>query len=125
MAGRLAGKVALITGASRGLGQYCAIAYAREGAKVAVAARTEDQSQSRFAGTIHETVKLINEAGGEGFAVACNVAKYEEVEAMTKTVLDKWGRIDILMTNAGIQPAGMVSTIPIRHWELEFQINVN
>jgi NAD(P)-dependent dehydrogenase (short-subunit alcohol dehydrogenase family) len=125
MAGRLAGKVAIITGASRGLGRYCAVAYGREGAIVAVAARTEQQGQSRFVGTIHDTAKLVTEAGGEGFPVVCNVGEYESVEAMTKQVLDKYGRIDILMTNAGIQPAGTVSTIPIRHWELEFKINVN
>jgi short chain dehydrogenase len=74
MAGRLAGKVAVITGASRGLGQYCAVAFAKEGAKVVVAARTEQESDPRLPGTIHATVRMVDEAGSEGFPVVCNVA---------------------------------------------------
>jgi NAD(P)-dependent dehydrogenase (short-subunit alcohol dehydrogenase family) len=125
MAGRLAGKVAIITGASRGLGQYCAVEYGKEGATVAVAARTEVESNPRLPGTIHDTARMVTEAGGEGFPVVCNVADYASVEAMVKQVLDKYGRIDILMTNAAVQPPGNVSTIQIRHWELEFRVNVN
>ena len=125
MAGRLAGKVAIITGASRGLGQYCAIGYAREGAKVVVAARTETESDPRLPGTIHDTVKIVEEAGGEGLAVVCNVGDMESVEAMAAKVMDHWGRIDILMTNAAVQPAGFISTIKPKSWELEFNINVH
>ena len=125
MAGRLAGKVAIITGASRGLGQYCAIGYAREGAKVVVAARTETESDPRLPGTIHDTVKMVEEAGGEGLAVVCNVGDMESVEAMAAKVMDHWGRIDILMTNAAVQPAGFISTIKPKSWELEFNINVH
>ena len=68
MAGRLAGKVAIITGASRGLGQYCAVGYGREGARVVVAARTETESDPRLPGTIHDTVKMVEDAGGFGWA---------------------------------------------------------
>src|SRR5580658_632179 len=105
MSGRLAGKVAIITGASRGLGQYCALGYAKEGAKVVVAARTETESDPRLPGTIHDTVKMCEAAGGEALAVVCNVGDEASVEAMAKAVLDHWGRIDILMTNAAVQPA--------------------
>jgi NAD(P)-dependent dehydrogenase (short-subunit alcohol dehydrogenase family) len=125
MAGRLVGKVAVITGASRGLGQYCAIGYAREGAKVVVAARTETESDPRLPGTIHDTVRMVEEAGGQGLAVVCNVGDMESVEAMAAKVLDHWGRIDILMTNAAVQPAGFISTIKPKSWELEFNINVH
>jgi NAD(P)-dependent dehydrogenase (short-subunit alcohol dehydrogenase family) len=125
MAGRLAGKVAIITGASRGLGQYCAVGYAREGAKVVIAARTEVESDPRLPGTIHDTVKMCEEAGGEGFAVVCNVGDMDSVEAMAAKVMDHWGRIDILMTNAAVQPAGFISTIKPKSWELEFNINVH
>jgi NAD(P)-dependent dehydrogenase (short-subunit alcohol dehydrogenase family) len=125
MAGRLAGKVAIITGASRGLGQYCAVGYAREGAKVVIAARTEVESDPRLPGTIHDTVKMCEAAGGEGLAVVCNVGDMESVEAMAQKVLDHWGRIDILMTNAAVQPAGFISTIKPKSWELEFNINVH
>src|SRR5690606_12585479 len=118
MAGRLAGKVAVITGASRGLGQYCAVGYGREGATVVVAARTENEGDSRLPGTIHETVDLVKAAGGDAMAVTCNVADYESVENLAKQVLDRFGRVDVLMTNAAIQPPGRISTIQIKHWEL-------
>jgi NAD(P)-dependent dehydrogenase (short-subunit alcohol dehydrogenase family) len=125
MAGRLAGKVAIITGASRGLGQYCAVAYAKEGAKVVVAARTEQESDPRLPGTIYATAKMVDEAGGEGFPVVCNVADLASVEEMVQKVVARFGRIDILMTNAAVQPPGGISTIQPRHWELEFRVNVN
>jgi NAD(P)-dependent dehydrogenase (short-subunit alcohol dehydrogenase family) len=125
MAGRLKDKVAVITGASRGLGQYCAIGYAGEGAKVAVAARTEEESDPRLPGTIHQTAKMVADAGGEALPVVCNVGDNESVEAMAKAVLDRWGRIDILMTNAAVQPAGFISTMKLKSWELEFNINVH
>jgi citronellol/citronellal dehydrogenase len=125
MAGRLQGKVAIITGASRGLGEYCAVGYGREGATVVIAARTETERDPRLPGTIHHTAKLVEEAGGEAFPVVCNVADNDSVEAMVKQVLDRYGRVDILMNNAAVQPAGFISTIPIRHWELEFRVNVH
>lgn len=125
MAGRLADKVAVITGSSRGLGEYCAVGYGREGAKVVIAARTEQETDPRLPGTIYHTAKLVEEAGGEAFPVVCNVADYASVEEMVKKVLDKYGRIDVLMTNAAVQPPGFISTIQIRHWELEFRVNVH
>lgn len=125
MAGRLAGKVAVITGASRGLGQYCAVGYGSEGATVVVAARTENEGDSRLPGTIHETVDLVKAAGGDAMAISCNVADYESVENLAKQVLDRFGRVDVLMTNAAIQPPGRISTIQIKHWELEFRVNVH
>ena len=125
MAGRLAGKVAIITGASRGLGQFCAVGYAREGARVAIAARTEQQKDPQLPGTIHETAKLVEQAGGEALALSCNVADPESVEQMTQQVLQRWGQIDVLMTNAAVQPPGMISTISLKYWELEFKVNVH
>ncbi|MDA1257608.1 MAG: SDR family NAD(P)-dependent oxidoreductase [Chloroflexi bacterium] len=125
MAGRLEGKIAVITGASRGLGQYCAVQYAKEGAIVVVAARTEQERDPRLPGTIHDTVRMVQEAGGEALAVACNVGDVESIQAMVDTVIGKYGRIDILMNNAAVQPPGFINTIQPRHWELEFKINVH
>lgn len=123
--GRLQGKVAIVTGASRGLGQYCALGYGREGAKVVVAARTEAVTDPRLPGTIYETVRLIEEAGGEALAVSVNVVSAESLEKMAETVLAKYGRIDILMTNAAVQPTGGIAVIKPKSWELEFNINVH
>lgn len=122
---RLQGKVAIVTGASRGLGQYVAEAYAREGAAVVVAARTEEVKDERLPGTIHETVEHITAAGGRALAVRCNVADAAECEAMVRRALDEFGRVDILVNNAAVQPPGRMIDIPSRHWDLEFRVNVN
>jgi NAD(P)-dependent dehydrogenase (short-subunit alcohol dehydrogenase family) len=124
MADRLKGKVCIITGASRGLGQYCAVGYAKEGATVVIAARTEQETDPRLPGTIYHTAELVKEAGGEPFPVVCNVADQESIENMVKQVMEKYGRIDHLMTNAAVQPPGFLSTIQPRHMELEFRVNV-
>ncbi|MDA1001770.1 MAG: SDR family NAD(P)-dependent oxidoreductase [Chloroflexi bacterium] len=125
MAGRLAGKVAIITGASRGLGEYCAIEYGREGATVVIAARTEQVSNPILEGTIYSAAIKVDEVGGEGFPVVCNVADRASVEQMVETVLAKYGRIDILMNNAGVLVPGALSDLQSRHWELQFRVNVN
>jgi len=125
MAGRLQGKICIITGSSRGLGQYCALGYGAEGATVVVAARSEEEKDPRLPGTIYHTAKLIEEAGGSAFPVVCNVADAESIDTMVRQVLDRYGRVDVLMTNAAIQPPGGISTIQPRHWELEFKINVH
>ena len=125
MAGRLDGKVAIITGSSRGLGQYCSIQYAKESAIVVVAARTEQVQNPALSGTIHETARLVEDAGGEAFPVVCNVASTDSIQAMVDAVLARYGRIDILMNNAAVQPPGFMNTIQPRHWELEFRINVH
>ena len=62
--GRLSGKVVIVTGASRGLGQYCAVGYGHEGATVVVAARTDEERNPNLPGTIHATARLVEEAGG-------------------------------------------------------------
>ena len=132
MAGRLAGKVAIVTGASRGLGEYVAVGYAREGAKVVIAARTEKETDPRLPGTIYHTQKLCEEAGGEGFPVVCDVTDNNSVEKMVESVMAKYGQIDVLMTNAAVQPAGLMTPardgfppIKLKSWELEFNINVH
>ena len=119
------GKVAIITGASRGLGQFCAVSYGREGATVVVAARTEEQKDPNLPGTIYETARLVEEAGGRAMPVVCNVADLDSVQAMVEAVLARHGRIDVLMNNAAVQPPGRISTIQPRHWELEFRVNVH
>jgi citronellol/citronellal dehydrogenase len=123
--GRLDGKVAIVTGASRGLGEYCALGFAREGAKVVIAARSTETKDPGLPGTIYSTARLIEEAGGEALPVICNVADAESIESMAEQVIDHWGRIDILMNNAAIQPPGGNVDILPKHWELQFRVNVH
>ncbi len=123
--GRLDGQVAIITGASRGLGQYCALGFAKEGARVAIAARTVEETDARLPGTIYHTAELIIDTGGEALPVICNVADQASIKAMARQVLDRWGRIDILMNNAAIQPPGDNVDIREKHWKLIYNVNVN
>jgi len=97
------GKVAIVTGAGNGLGRSHALALAGRGAKVVIndlgGARDGSGASSDAA---QDVVKLIEEKGGEAFAHGANVAKFDEVEDMVKQTMDKWGRVDILINNAGI-----------------------
>ena len=122
---RLAGKVAIVTGASRGLGESVAGAYAREGAKVVVAARTEEVKDPRLPGTIHETVERIKAAGGDALAVRCNVANVDDCHALVEQTVAAFGRVDILVNNAAVQPPGGFSDMQARHWDLEVKVNLN
>ena len=91
----LTGKVALITGGSSGIGRASAIAFAREGAKVAIASRREQEGE--------ETVRLVKEAGSDGFFVKTDVAKASDVRAMVEKTVQQYGRLDYAFNNAGIE----------------------
>lgn len=97
------GQVAIVTGAGNGLGRSHALELAKRGAKVVVndlgGARDGSGASSEAA---QEVVRLIEEAGGEAIAHGANVAKFDEVEDMVKQAMDKWGRVDVLINNAGI-----------------------
>ena len=94
--GRFDGKVALVTGATRGIGQACAVRLAREGARVAV--------NYRASGDPSATLRLIEEAGGQGFAVRADMRNPNEVVAMVAEAAATGGRLDYLVSNAAINP---------------------
>lgn len=100
MAADLKGKVALVTGGATGMGRAAALEFAGLGAKVAVV------TGSNVAGG-QETVRLIEEQGGEAIFVQCNVTKEADVTAMVAAVVEKWGRIDCAFNNAGVGPDGV------------------
>ena len=97
MAGRLDGKVALVTGGSSGIGRATAQIFAREGAKVVVADVLVEGGE--------ETVRLIKAAGGDAIFVKTDVSRPAEVEAMVKRAVDTYGRLDCAFNNAGIEGA--------------------
>ncbi|MEE8338178.1 MAG: SDR family NAD(P)-dependent oxidoreductase [Dehalococcoidia bacterium] len=120
----LDGKVALVAGASRGIGADMARYLGRAGAKVGVAARTEEVKDRRLPGTIHSVTQEIKDAGGEALAVVLNLRDPESITAAVQAVVDQWGRIDILINNAAIFVPGELETVQERHINLSFDINL-
>jgi 3-oxoacyl-[acyl-carrier protein] reductase len=109
-------KVALVTGASRGIGRDTALALAEAGAKVAVAARNEE----KLAALVGE----IAAAGGTALAVKMDVADAEQVKAGFKQVVEKFGRLDILVNNAAITRDGLAMRMKLEDWETVLRTNL-
>ncbi len=124
MAGPLDGRVAIVTGASRGIGEYVARALAGAGAKVGVAARTEEATDPRLPGTIHSVTEGIRSEGGEALAVRMDMRDPESIQAGVQKVVDEWGGVDILVNNAAILVPGTIETVQERHLDLIWQIDL-
>jgi NADP-dependent 3-hydroxy acid dehydrogenase YdfG len=116
MSERLRGKVALITGASSGIGEAAAIALAKEGAAVAVSGRRRER--------LDELVAQIGAAGGRGLALPSDVSLEAEATGAVQATVAGFGRIDILINSAGVNEAGGVDTLPIELWRKVLDINL-
>src|SRR5712675_3778954 len=102
-------KVALVTGASQGIGRDAALALAEAGAKVAVAARNEEK--------LATLVNEIAAAGGEAFALKMDVADAEQVKAGFKQIIEKFGKLDILVNNAAVTRDGLAMRMKKDAWD--------
>ena len=120
----LDGRVAIVTGASRGIGEYIAQHLARAGAKVAVAARTVEVTDPRLPGTIHTVVEGIKAEGGEALAVRMDVRDTESIDEGVEQVVAEWGKVDILVNNAAILVPGGIEEVKDRHLDLIWQIDL-
>ena len=112
----LAGKVALVTGASRGIGKGCALELAAAGAVVYVTARTTDSGQHPLPGTVGSTAAEITAAGGTATAVACDHRDDDAVWAVFDQIADEHGRLDVLVNNAFAIPDELTAMLPF--WEV-------
>ncbi len=116
MAERLKGKIALVTGAGSGIGRMMALLFAREGASV-VAGDLNNQSNA-------ETIRLLEEQGGTGFAVSLNVTIAQEVQAAVQATLDRFGTLNVLCNNAGVgETHTSILDLEESEWERVFAIN--
>jgi NAD(P)-dependent dehydrogenase (short-subunit alcohol dehydrogenase family) len=119
----LAGTVALVTGASRGVGRAIALALADAGAAVACAARATDAAPLKLPGTVDATVREIAARGGRAVAVPTDLSRAEQVEAMVRATEETFGRVDVLVNNAAITFAGDVE-LPMKRWDLVMDVNL-
>ena len=120
--GQMDGMVAIVTGASRGLGRAIAREYAREGASVAICARR--QSPTGLAGTLEETVMEIRNAGGDVLPIDCDVTDESQVNEMVRRAVQRYGKIDVLFNNAGAMVLGeSILEIDPARWDQIMRVN--
>ena len=112
----LAGRVALITGASQGIGRACALALAQAGATIAVAARNQDK--------LNDLVKAIENSSGKAAAFAMDVSDEEQIKSATKAAIGHFGKIDILVNNAGITRDQLVMRMKRADWDAVINTNL-
>ena len=120
----LEGKVALVTGASRGIGESIAQRFAAAGAAVAVSARTVEEGDHPLPGSIGTTVREITDAGGTAVAVAADLAKPEDRRRLVERTVKELGPIDVLVNNAAVTYYEPVPDFTARHYELMFAVQV-
>jgi 3-oxoacyl-[acyl-carrier protein] reductase len=113
----LAGKVAIVTGASRGIGRAIALELADFGAKVVV-------NYASSSDAADELVEKIISRGGEAIAIAADVSKPEQIDDLVKTVMDQWGRIDVLVNNAGITRDTVMLRMKLEDWQAVIDTNL-
>lgn len=115
--GRLQDKVAVITGGNSGVGAAAAELFAKEGAKVVISARRENK--------LEEVATKIKEAGGEVYTVACDISKVGDAENLVNKTLEKYGRIDVFVNNAGILEEGLKPIDKMTNEDLDRVIDTN
>jgi NADP-dependent 3-hydroxy acid dehydrogenase YdfG len=109
-------KVAIVTGASSGIGHATSLALAKAGAKVAIAARRTDRLQ--------QLENEIKKNTGQCLVITCDVTKRKDCESLVDAVIKKWGRVDILINNAGIMPLSFLKNLKVDEWEQMIDVNI-
>jgi citronellol/citronellal dehydrogenase len=119
----LKGKTLLITGGSRGIGQAIAVAAARQGANVALAAKTSEP-HPKLPGTIHTAAAAVEAAGGRALPVVCDVRDEVQILAAVARTVETFGGLDVLVNNAGAIFLADVQNTPLKRFDLMHQVNV-
>ena len=109
-------KVVIITGASSGIGYATALSLAKEGAKLVVGARRTDRLES--------LVKEIEENNGEILAQKLDVTKKSDCDDLVNTAIKKWGKVDVLVNNAGLMPLSFVKNLKVDEWDQMIDVNI-
>jgi len=112
----VSGKVVIVTGASSGLGESTALHLAERGAKLVLAARRTDR--------LNKLVGDIRAAGGQAIAVATDVAKRDDLERLAAAAVEAFGRIDVLVNNAGVMPLSPLAKLQVDEWDRTIDVNI-
>jgi citronellol/citronellal dehydrogenase len=124
--GKLKGKVAIVTGASRGIGKAIAERFARDGAAVVCTARTlEEGDHPSLEGSLRTTVRGIEVAGGRAIALACDVSDFEACERAVAQARASFGPIDVLVNNAALTYFMPIADMSVQRWQRSFAVNVH
>lgn len=110
------GQIAVVTGASSGIGFATALALAKAGVKIAAGARRTD--------LLEKLKKEIEKIGGECITVTCDVTKRSDCDNLVNSAVNKWGKIDILINNAGLMPLSFVKNLKVDEWERMIDVNI-
>jgi len=121
--GKLDGRVAIVTGASRGIGAEIARHFAAAGAKVVCAARTLREGDHLLEGSLEKTVEDIQQAGGEAAPVAVNISLPEDCERLLQETRDKYGPVDVLVNNAALTYYVPIKDFPLNRWMRSWAVN--
>jgi citronellol/citronellal dehydrogenase len=121
--GKLDGKVVIVTGASRGIGEDIARLFAEEGGKVVCAARTLREGEHPLPGSLEHTVNEIKEAGGEATAVAIDLSKPEDCERLFEEAHAAYGPVDVLVNNAALTYFIPIKDYPLNRWMRSWAVN--
>ncbi|WP_240420794.1 SDR family oxidoreductase [Paenibacillus periandrae] len=109
-------KIVIVTGASSGIGEATAKLLAQNGAKMVLAARREER--------LHTIVEEIKQDGGEAVAIKTNVASSEDMQKLAEFALNKYGRIDVLVNNAGVMPNSRLNELRVEEWDQMIDVNI-
>lgn len=122
--GKLKGRVALVTGASRGIGEAISVRLAMEGAKVVCTARTAEAGESNLSGTLKDTIARIRKAGGEATFIKCDLSKPEQREQLVRDATLVYGAPDILVNNGAVTFYSPIETFSEKRFKLMIEVQV-
>ncbi len=116
--------VAIVTGASRGIGRVVALSLAAEGADVVCAARSTDAAPARLPGTVEDTVRQVEGLGRRALAVPCDVSDEAQVASLVEQTVREFGRVDLLVNNAAVNVRAPFVETTVKAWDLVLRVNL-